>query len=75
VCIPSDDLLHIQSICRDLRSVLPDLTFYLRERERVQSYEKNDIGSLPPRVEEACWARSDRRHDEVGQDVNKTENH
>lgn len=46
----SDDLLHIQAICRDLRSVLPDLTFYLRERERVQSYEKNDIGSLRPEL-------------------------
>jgi hypothetical protein len=44
----TDDLLHIQSICRDLRSVLPDITFYLRERERVQSYEQNDLQSLSP---------------------------
>jgi hypothetical protein len=46
----TDDLLHIQSLCRDLRSVLPDITFYLRERERVQSYEQNDIQSLPPEL-------------------------
>lgn len=48
----TDDLLHIQSLCRDLRSVLPDITFYLRERERIQSYEKNDIQSLPPEVKQ-----------------------
>jgi hypothetical protein len=46
----TDDLLHIQSICRDLRSVLPDITFYLRERERVQGYEQNDIQSLSPEM-------------------------
>lgn len=48
----TDDLLHIQSICRDLRSVLPDITFYLRERERIMSYEQNDIQSLPPELKE-----------------------
>jgi predicted nucleic acid-binding Zn-ribbon protein len=48
----TDDLLHIQSLCRDLRSVLPDITFYLRERERVKSYEQNDIQSLPPELKE-----------------------
>ncbi len=46
----TDDLLHIQALCRDLRSVLPDLTFYLRERERVQSYENNDIQALHPEL-------------------------
>ena len=46
----TDDLLHIQSLCRDLRSVLPDITFYLRERERVQGYEQNDIQSLSPEM-------------------------
>jgi len=46
----TDDLLHIQSICRDLRSVLPDITFYLRERERVQGYEQNDIEALSPEM-------------------------
>jgi predicted nucleic acid-binding Zn-ribbon protein len=46
----TDDLLHVQSLCRDLRSVLPDITFYLRERERVKSYEQNDIQSLPPEL-------------------------
>ena len=46
----TDDLLHIQALCRDLRSVLPDLTFYLRERERVQSFEMNDLQSLHPEL-------------------------
>src|SRR5512138_3460093 len=48
----ADDLLHIQAICRDLRSVLPDITFYLHERERIQSYEQNDIQSLTPALKE-----------------------
>jgi hypothetical protein len=48
----TDDLLHIQALCRDLRSVLPDITFYLRERERIQSYERNDIQSLPPELKQ-----------------------
>jgi hypothetical protein len=46
----TDDLLRIQSICRDLRSVLPDITFYLRERERIQRYEQNDIQFLSPEL-------------------------
>lgn len=46
----TDDLLHIQSLCRDLRTVLPDITFYLRERERVQKYEQNDIQTLSPEM-------------------------
>jgi hypothetical protein len=46
----TDDLLHIQALCRDLRSVLPDITFYLSERERIQGYEKNDLNALPPEL-------------------------
>jgi hypothetical protein len=42
--------LHIQALCRDLRSVLPDITFYLSERERIQGYEKNDLNALPPEL-------------------------
>ncbi len=48
----TEDLLHIQAICRDLRAVLPDLTFYLRERERIQSYEQTDIQALTPQVKQ-----------------------
>jgi hypothetical protein len=46
----SDDLLHIQAICRDLRGVLPDITYFLRERERIRSFEQNDIQSLSPEL-------------------------
>jgi hypothetical protein len=46
----TDDLLHIQALCRDLRAVLPDITFYLRERERIQGYEQNDLNALPPEL-------------------------
>jgi hypothetical protein len=48
----TEDLLHIQAICRDLRAVLPDITHYLRERERVQSYEQNDLQALPQEMKE-----------------------
>ncbi len=47
-----EDLLHIQSVCRGLRAVLPDITHYLRERERIQSYEQNDIQALSPELKE-----------------------
>jgi hypothetical protein len=46
----TDDLLHIQALCRDMRAVLPDITFYLRERERIMGYEQNDLNSLPPEL-------------------------
>lgn len=46
----TDDLLHIQALCRDLRAVLPDITFYLRERERIQGYEQNDLNALSPEL-------------------------
>ena len=46
----TEDLLHIQAICRDLRAVLPDIAYFLRERERVQSYARNDLQALPPEV-------------------------
>ena len=46
----SEDLLHVQAICRDLRAVLPDITFYLRERERIRGYEQNDIQALSPEM-------------------------
>jgi hypothetical protein len=46
----TDDLLHVQALCRDLRGVLPDITFYLRERERIQGYEKNDLNALSPEL-------------------------
>jgi len=46
----TDDLLHIQALCRDLKAVLPDITFYLRERERIQGYEQNDLNNLSPEL-------------------------
>ena len=46
----TDDLLHIQALCRDMRAVLPDITFYLRERERIMGYEQNDLNALPPEL-------------------------
>jgi hypothetical protein len=33
-----------------MRAVLPDITFYLRERERIMGYEQNDLNALPPEL-------------------------
>jgi hypothetical protein len=46
----TDDLLHIQALCRDLKAVLPDITYYLREKERIQGYEQNDLNALSPEL-------------------------
>ena len=35
------DLMRLGALCTDARSLLPDITFYLRERERVQRFEEN----------------------------------
>lgn len=38
------DMLQVQALCRDVRNVLPDLTNYLRERERVERFENTVKG-------------------------------
>jgi hypothetical protein len=32
-------LMHVQALCRDVRTVLPDILHYLREQERVRQFE------------------------------------
>lgn len=35
------DLMHVQALCRDAMHVTPELTFYLRESQRVQQFRDN----------------------------------
>ena len=41
-----DSLLHLQALCRDARGVLPDITFYFAEKERLGRFEVAVSGTL-----------------------------
>jgi hypothetical protein len=41
-----DSLLHLQALCRDARGVLPDITFYFAEKERLGRFEAAVSGTL-----------------------------
>ncbi len=41
-----DALLQLQALCRDARGVLPDITFYYREKERLTRFETATSGTL-----------------------------
>jgi hypothetical protein len=40
------DLMHVQALCRDALHVLPELSYYLREKERVALFRQNLDGEL-----------------------------
>jgi hypothetical protein len=42
----ADALLRVQGICLEAKAVLPELTNYLRERERVERFENSMRSSL-----------------------------
>ncbi len=48
-----DALLRVQAFCRDGRGVLPDLTFYLREKERIERFCANKLDELDPELRQA----------------------
>ncbi|MCB0194307.1 MAG: hypothetical protein KDJ65_20320 [Anaerolineae bacterium] len=41
-----DSLLHIQALCRDARHILPDITYYYSEKERIDRFEKATSGQI-----------------------------
>ena len=41
-----DRLLHIQALCRDARHILPDITFYYSEKERLARFETATSGQI-----------------------------
>jgi len=38
--------MHLQALCRDARGVLPNITFYMREQERVKQFKSRITGDL-----------------------------
>lgn len=41
-----ENLMQLRALCRDALSVLPDLAFYFREKERVQNFKSATTGDL-----------------------------
>jgi len=41
-----DNLLHMQALCRDAQGVLPEITHYFREKERVNRFEAAASGPV-----------------------------
>jgi hypothetical protein len=40
------DLMHVQALCRDALHVLPEVMYYLREKERVETFRENLSGEI-----------------------------
>jgi hypothetical protein len=43
-----EDVMHLQALCREAKGVLPDITFYLREKERIKRFEDTMRETLDP---------------------------
>jgi hypothetical protein len=43
-----DDLLHLRALSQELRRVLPDIVYYLEDKERVERFRKATAGPLDP---------------------------
>jgi hypothetical protein len=42
----AEKLLHLQALCNDAKGVLPDITFYLRQRERIDQFRQATSGEI-----------------------------
>ncbi|MGH6689383.1 MAG: hypothetical protein ACREMQ_20825 [Longimicrobiales bacterium] len=42
----AERLLHLQALCNDAKGVLPDITFYLRQRERIEQFRQATGGEI-----------------------------
>jgi hypothetical protein len=42
------DLMHVQALCRDAMHVLPEVQYYLREKERVALFRESLTGEISP---------------------------
>jgi hypothetical protein len=40
------DLMHVQALCRDAMHVLPELLYFLREKERVKLFQESLSGEI-----------------------------
>ncbi len=43
-----EEVMHLQALCREAKGVLPDITFYLREKERIVRFEDTMRETLDP---------------------------
>ncbi len=44
----AEKLLHLQALCHDAKGVLPDITFYLRQRDRIDRFREATAGEIQP---------------------------
>lgn len=45
-----DELLRLQALCRDARTVLPGINYYLQEKERLQRFQTSTQSGVNPEV-------------------------
>jgi len=41
-----DGLMHLRALCQELRRVLPDIVYYLDQKERVNKFHEATNGSI-----------------------------
>ncbi len=42
----TQELLHLQAVCLEAKAVLPDIIYYLREKERIERFENSTRNAL-----------------------------
>jgi hypothetical protein len=42
------DLMHVQALCRDAMHVLPEIIYFLREKQRIAQFRSSLNGDLSP---------------------------
>jgi hypothetical protein len=42
------DLMHVQALCRDAMHVTPEVTYYLREKQRIAQFRESVSGAISP---------------------------
>ncbi len=41
-----DDVMHLHALCRDAKRLVPDIAFYLREKERIERFKASTSGEI-----------------------------
>jgi hypothetical protein len=44
--LDADGLMHLRALCRELRRVLPDIVFYLDQKERTVKFQEATRGPI-----------------------------
>jgi hypothetical protein len=40
--------MHVQALCRDAMHVTPEVTYYLREKQRIAQFRESVSGAITP---------------------------